>query len=298
MKRTACTKNQLALAVDKNGKSQMKGLIVRMLITATFWLSAGTLLLHGETKTASSAEGDAKEITWSFKRLPATMNMKITNKQEVSKATAYFPPGYTLDKKWPLVVLINGSEGGAGKDTSFARSVVGDQDFICVDMPSYKEHVEPLKDDDSNRWMPRQYIAPTEGAYIWKSYRVMLEKIFSEIPNIDRNKTFFGGFSNGANTTAALLSCPESASEFLTYFRHLILVEGADELRPAVPLTGVPFLVLRGSDSGNLLQEPKNTLASAHADWEEFVMQGVAHEFNNSGKTKVKEWIYQQLKKP
>ena len=235
------------------------------------------------------ASADSKEITWSFKGLPASMHMKFTGQSEPAKATVYLPPGYTLDKKYPLVVLIGGSEGGQGRDTGFARSVVGDQDFICLAVPTYKETVEPLKDDDSNHWT--RMSLENDGPYAWKSYRVMLEKLFAEVPNIDRDRTFFGGFSNGANITAALLSAPESAPEFLKYFRHFVFVEGGGELEPAAPLDGDHFLVLRGSRSENPLTQLKPKLEAAKAKWEEYVMEGAGHEFSAAGKERVKQWI-------
>ena len=239
------------------------------------------------------ASVDSKEITWSFKGLPASMHMKITGQSEPAKATVYLPPGYTLEKKYPLVVLINGAEGGQGRDTGFARSVVGDQDFICLAVPTYKETVEPLKDDDSNHWS-RMFIDRNEGRYAWRCYRVMLEKLFAEVPNIDLDRTFFGGFSNGANITAALLSSPESAPEFLKYFHRFVLAEGGDELEPSAPLAGDHFLVLRGSRSGNLLDKLKRKLESDKAKWEEYVMEGGGHEFSAAGKERVKQWIQAQ----
>ena len=235
------------------------------------------------------ASGDSQEITWSFKSLPASLHMKITGQSEPARATVYLPPGYTLEKKYPLVVLINGSEGGQGRDTGFARSVVGDQDFVCLAVPTYKETVEPLKDDDSNHWTRME--VQNEGRYAWKCYRVMLEKLFVEVPNIDLDRTFFGGFSNGANITAALLSSPESTPEFLKYFHHFILVEGGDELEPAAPMNEDHFLVLRGSKSGNLLKQPKAKLESARTKWEEYAMEGAGHEFSAAGKGRVKQWI-------
>ena len=235
------------------------------------------------------ASVDSKEITWSFKGLPASLHMKITGQSEPAKATVYLPSGYTLEKKYPLVVFISGSEGGQGRDTVFARSVVGDQDFVCLSVPTYKETVEPLKDDDSNHWT--RMSLKNEGRYARKCYRVMLEKLLAEVPNIDLDRTCFGGFSNGANITAALLSSPQSAPEFLKYFHNFVLVEGGDELDPAAPIAGEHFLVLRGSRSGNLLDQPKSKLESAKAKSEEYVMEGAGHEFSATGKERVKQWI-------
>ena len=235
------------------------------------------------------ASGDSQEITWSFKSLPASLHMKITGQSDPARATVYLPPGYTLEKKYPLVVLIGGSEGGQGRDTGFARSVVGDQDFICLAVPTYKETVEPLKDDDSNHWIRMEL--KNEGQYAWKCYRVMLKKLFAEVPNIDLDRTFFGGFSNGANITAALLSSPESSPEFLKYFHHFVLVEGGEEMEPSAQMNADQFLVLRGGKSGNLLKQPKGKLDSAGAKWEEYVMEGAGHEFSAAGKERVKQWI-------
>ena len=72
----------------------------------------------------------------------------------------------------------------------------------------------------------------SEGPFIWRSYQVMLEKICSEIPNVERERGVYGGFSNGAHTAAAFLSNAEEAKAFLGYFRRIVLVGGRQPDRP------------------------------------------------------------------
>ena len=66
--------------------------------------------LNAQGGIPQPAAGDSQEITWSFKSLPASLHMKITGQSEPARATVYLPPGYTLEKKYPLVVLVGGSE--------------------------------------------------------------------------------------------------------------------------------------------------------------------------------------------
>jgi dienelactone hydrolase len=232
-----------------------------------------------------------RELTFSFSGAPASLHMKITGQAEPARVGVYLPADYTPTRTYPLLVLLDGADGSMGTDTGFGRGVVGDKGFIIANLPSYKENVPPLDNDAANRWQ-RMFISQDDAPHIWGAYGPLLDQLFTEFPNIDRNRTVFGGFSNGANTASALLSNPATATEFLKYFRHFVLVEGGWQLEPAARMEGCSAIVLQGglrTKSG--LEAMAERLRQAGADVTHGVMPGVEHYFSGEGKKQVATWL-------
>ncbi|HEX9995779.1 MAG TPA: hypothetical protein VGB45_01440 [Abditibacterium sp.] len=232
-----------------------------------------------------------REITFSFSGAPASLHMKISGQVEPARLGVYLPADYTPSCSYPLLVLIDGAEGSMGTDTSFGRGVVGNSDVIIANLPSYKENVPPLDNDAANRWH-RMFIASDDAPHIWGVYAPLLDQLFSEFPNIDRNRTVFGGFSNGANITSALLSNPATAPAFLERFRNFVLAEGGWRLEPAASLEGSSAIVLQGGlrTSGGL-EAVVEHLRKAGADVTHAVMPGVEHDFSGDGKKQIARWL-------
>jgi hypothetical protein len=231
------------------------------------------------------------EISWHFPGLPPTLHSMVEGVAGESMATIYLPTDYTPNRKFPLAVFIGGAQGIPGHSAYFGREVLGDKGYICVGLPSYKQTIEPLKADNENYWN-RMAIKPDDGPLIWRSYSVMLDKVFAEIPNIDREHAVFGGFSNGAHTATAILSSPDEAGAFLNRFRRYVLVEGGHRMNPAAPLTGTRFLLMRGGQNEkDIFAKLKPQLDEAGAKWDEFVMPGVGHEFSPQGIAEARKWV-------
>lgn len=239
-----------------------------------------------------------KENTWTFPDLPVTLNTMVTGKAMAAKMTVYLPKDYSPSKKFPLVVLITGAEGQTGETASFAREVVGDEGYICVGLPSFKEKIEPLDADNKNYWN-RMFIRPSDGPTIWKAYKTMFAKLFAEVPNIDRDRTVIGGFSNGAHTPSAILSNQEESKEFLVMFHRFIFIEGGMGVIEQPELKGTQFFLLRGSkNEHDFHARLKEKLTKSEAVFSEYIMDGVGHDFSPAGKVEVKKWIETQLKPP
>lgn len=261
------------------------------------WLGAGAWAADAPTTAPAPSPASkpvlapGKIVTWSFPELPPTLHSIVMETKAVPMASVYLPTDYTPDRKFPLVVFASGAQGGSGDTVDWTRDLMGTEGYICVALPNFKESIAPLKEDKSNYWN-RMMIRNDEGPYIWRSYRVMLARIYAEIPNIDREHAAFSGFSNGAHTAAALLSNPEEAKEFLGYFHRFVLVEGGSRLQPAADLSGTRFMLIRGGERPqDLFRQTKPRLDAAGVPWSEFVMPKVEHEFSPEGMAEARKWI-------
>ncbi len=290
---------------SKTPRKRRRSCLPRMAAAASLMASAAALSADASA-TATPAQTSApsapaskpvlapgKTITWSFPRLPPTLREWVDGTKIIPKASVYLPADYTPRRKFPLAVFVGGAQGSTGEDANWAKDVFGDKGFICVGLPTFKESIEPLKEDKSNYWN-RMMIMTGEGPFIWRSYKVIFEKIYSEIPNIDREQSVYGGFSNGAHTAAVLLSNPEEAKAFLGYFHRFVLVEGGHKLKPAADLTGCRFLLMRGGErKQDLFRNLKPQLDGGGVKWSEFVMPKVGHEYTPEGMAQTRKWVLQ-----
>jgi dienelactone hydrolase len=216
---------------------------------------------------------------------------------EPTRATLSFPNDYRADRTYPLAVLINGSEGRNGDNIDFGRSVVGNNGWFVLAVPSWKASVEPL---NSNNYWDRIYIRNSDAATIWAGLRPMLEWADTLAPNIDRSRSVIGGFSNGAHTAAALFTNAQISAALAPRFGRIVLVDGGNTLYPpANSLIGKKILLLQGNLGRNsdLFQYIRNPvkfdedLDKAGLEITDHVMVGVGHAFPDSAKTTVREWL-------
>jgi hypothetical protein len=127
------------------------------------------------------------------------------------------------------------------------------------------------------------------------SYQVMLQKLFDTVPNISVERSAFGGFSNGAHATGALLAAKDQF--IIDHFRSYCLCEGgvALALNPTAleqpGLKGCRFIAMFGDhDSAPgmqvervLITEPllgamTSEAEKLHLDFTRITMRGYGHE--------------------
>lgn len=257
-------------------------------------LLAGVILM-----TMNSAElRPGSSITWDFPQLAPTLRTLVNGPAEVPKLSVYLPVDYSPTRKYPLVVLIPGAEGDAGDTADFTRQTMGDEGYICVGVPSFKESIAPMEAEEKNKWS-RMYIGPGDGPTAWSRYRVMFDRLFAEIPNIDGNKTFIGGFSNGANTVAAILSAEKDAKPFLARFQNFVIVEGGRTIPPFPALRGHRFFLVRGGENKSDYHFGlKAVLKATRATYDEYIMPGVGHDYPPTAQAEVRNWIRREVAVP
>ncbi len=237
-------------------------------------------------------------VILTFDNLPPTLFSQAVESNKPTQAAVYFPENYTKAKNFPLLIWLGGGNGGPGTNLKTPKSITGNNDFICINLPLFKEILAPVNADSSNFWM-RLYIDDENADIIWDSYKLMLKEIFRNIPNIDRKNTFMGGFSNGAHTISVLLN--RKKPEINRYIKNYFIVEGGNDFHHLDALKRRNLLVMVGGNNieRGYKKKLKNIYDSAtekNIDAEYHIMDSTGHGFPAKFHPLVKRWIVSCLK--
>jgi predicted esterase len=178
-----------------------------------------------------------------FPHLPATLATMDSGQKRPAQITAQLPENYSRDGKFPLCVYLDGGDGGPGNKQDIARKIVGSRDFICVNLPLFKRAYT------TNEVL----VSLDDFETVSRAYRVMLQKLLAAVPNITPERSVFGGFSNGAHTTALLVAGQDDF--ILHHFQGFYFAEGGAFLaanalqEPA--MKNFRFLFLHGDYPGS-----------------------------------------------
>jgi len=243
------------------------------------------------------------KITVAFRAMPKTLYSQIRGKPYPAKMTFYLPKNYSPEKKFPLILWNSGGDGHKGTDLRYPLKLTRGMNVVCLTLPLFKRDLEPLKTDKSNYWSRMILNDRNTAATTWKCYKIMLEKFFSLVPNIDMEKTFMGGFSNGANVTALLLDRPRS--EILVFFNHFFFMEGGTLFSRIKTLRKRDLLVLFGNrhDWGRKTEavigkNVKRLVSRSRArgvNCESFIGKGLGHVIAPVFTRRLKKWIRERI---
>ncbi len=226
------------------------------------------------------------ELRRTFPDLPLPLYSVIEGKDAPATLSVYLPEDYTPEEAFPLFVWIGGATGGLGDNVHWARAITGNRGFVCANLPLFKAEVDPLTADESNKWS-RMLIREQDARYTWEQYRVMLATLFEWLPNIDRSRTYIGGFSNGANVTAHLINQPEG--EVFEHFTHFVFIEGGNRLEDPAALRGCPLIIMEGDQRDPSMFNEAVRGAGSNITYTR--MQGTGHSFPETYKTELLEWM-------
>jgi len=224
-------------------------------------------------------------LSFVFPDLPETLMTKASGEKQPARLSAQLPENYSREGKFPLFIFLTGGGGGRGEAQPSARELVGSRDFICVNLPQFKRHL------DTNEPFRGLSISAEDFDSVSSAYRTMLQKLFDAVPNITSKRSTLGGFSNGANTTAILLAGQDAF--ILQHFDSFFVIEGgfgalsANILQKSA-MKRCRFLVLRGDlpeDEHPGVREANDYLARAlesaareyRLDFTSVVMRGTGH---------------------
>jgi len=194
--------------------------------------------------------------------------------------TVFLPRNYDPQRKHPLLIFLNGWDGGNASNPTIARALSEEQDFVCVALPLFKARLDASVTPDTRRIL----IQDDDGRYAWPHYRVMLQKLDELVPNLDPAHRILGGSSNGAHTVAGLIN--ESDGEVARLFSAYFLVDGGGGLRRFDLLKDKPLLMVCGVWRPN----PEAALA-AGVKLTIHRMQEAKHAFPETEYPPIREWL-------
>ncbi len=233
------------------------------------------------------------EITFPNENFPPTLHSKRTGEEVTPTLTYRLPNNYDLTKKYPLLVYIPGFDGGLKGNINNAITIADTNSWIVATVPLFKKTID--RDEPAGGII----VSMEDFPVISKCYRIMFEKLFQEVPNIDYNKSSMVGFSNGAITIAVLISMHD---EFITnHFNNFCLVDHGMFHLTDLHKKGskdCKYLILIGDQQdlgrdlkiqrSKLLQDEMK-LVGVNLSYE--IMKDTGHEFNKKEMKLVKNWV-------
>lgn len=229
-----------------------------------------------------------------FPEMPATFAELLDKKGIEPMMTVFLPRNYERQRKHPLLIFLGGGGGSRGQSPTVARKLTEETDFICVDVPLFKEKLDPPAPGNATS---RLIIQANDCKFMWSFYQTMLAKLEAAVPNIDPAHRVLGGSSNGAHATAGLID--ESDGEVARRFSAFFFVEGGGRLQRYELLKGKEFLMLYGSDrSGKRAREIYASAVAAGAKATLREMKNVGHAFPESQYPLVRAWLRGEARVP
>jgi hypothetical protein len=242
---------------------------------------------------ASSLIKQDTVVTIEFPKLPHTMYYMVLGLNPIPMASVYLPADYSIDRKFPVVLWIDGGMGSSGEGARWLSEIYGKKGFIYINLPQFVKELEPLLPDSSNYWQRLMLRYKPDNEIIWSSYKTMLDSIWSLVPNIDKANSFMGGFSNGGHTTAILLNRPNA--EITRYFNKFIFIEGGVGLQNYKVLKGKSVIYMQGGKSPDWVRPMFQNAKDEGALASFVLMEGYGHEFPKPYQEVLKKWLLENI---
>ncbi|GEP42678.1 hypothetical protein [Brevifollis gellanilyticus] len=246
---------------------------------------AGSGTTHAAERTPPLVPG--KTFIIKFPDMPPTFAEMYDPKGIQPMMSVFLPQNYDPQRQHPLLIFLGGGSGTRGYDPTMARKITEETDFVCVDLPLFKEKLDPPAAGNATS---RLIIQANDGKLMWSLYKTMFARLEAAVPNIDPAHRVMGGSSNGAHATAALID--QSEGEIARRFSAFFFVEGGGRLQHYELLKGKAFLMLYGSaQSGKRAAEIHEAATAAGAQATLHEMKGVGHGFPESQYPAVRKWL-------
>jgi hypothetical protein len=251
------------------------------------------LILINTSLIANNIVKQDTVLTLEFPQLPPTMRNMVLGNNPVPRATVFLPADYSMDQKFPVLLWIVGGAGSTGDGARDLAETYGNKGFIYINLPQFKNKLEPLLPDSSNYWRRLMLYYEPDNEIIWSSYKTMLDSIWKLLPNIDTANSFMGGFSNGAHTTAILLNRPNA--EITGYFNKFIFIEGGRGLTNYKILKGKPAIFMQGGKGPDWIRPIYENARDEGAFASFVLMEGFGHEFPEQYQAVLKQWLLENI---
>jgi len=239
--------------------------------------------------------GDVQRIEFSDEELPPNLYSMFTGIETNSALRYCLPADYSEKKTYPLIVYVPGYHGHPSGNIQNAKDIADEYECVVASLPLFKAYVD--RSETGNGVV----VGFADYPVLSKAYEIMFEKLDRAVPNIDRGRSAMVGFSNGAITTAVLVSSHDTGilERFASYCmvdlgmfhltdlhrsvardrRYLILVGDQYDFSRQLKLRGAEL----AKDSGRFLG----------VDIESRVLQDTGHELTKACKKEIGRWIFQ-----
>lgn len=232
-------------------------------------------------------------FTVRFPGMPPTFYALFQKKEVAAQMTVSLPQNYDPAKKFPLLIFLNGWDGGDGTTLGYARGITQGRDFVCVSMPLFRApgyQVEQANTPGANFIMVEE-----DGKFMWPFFKTMLDKVEELVPNIDTAHRILGGFSQGAHATAALVDGSEGQATQL--FSAFLVVEGGGKMKHYERLRDKAYLMVSSNAKSRPRAEQICDAAKAGGARTTFVFEDVGkHDFPVSAYPRVRDWLREVTK--
>jgi len=244
-------------------------------------LALGVANFLGAEPAAKLVPGTS--LTLTFPEMPATFHAAYAATDSVARMTIFLPRNYDSGRKHPLLVFLNGGDGGDAANPGVARGLTQEQDFVCVVMPLFKV-IAPKA--SGGEFVMRD----ADAKYMWPFFRTMLAKLEEIVPNLAAEHWVLGGFSNGAHAMQGLID--QSDGEVARRFSAFLFVEGGGRLEHYDLLKGKPYLMVSSSAKSRLRAAQICAVAlAAGAKATHLAVDVGGHDFPISSYPAVREWL-------
>jgi hypothetical protein len=222
-------------------------------------------------------------LTITFPEMPPTLYAMHARKDVTAQMSVFIPRNYDPARKHPLLVFLNGWDGGPADNPGVARSLAEEKDFVCVSVPLFKA-------TDPKAPGGEIIMRDADARYMWPFFKTMMAKLDELVPNIDSRHRILGGFSNGAHATAGLID--ESGGEITRRFCAFLFVEGGGRLQHFDLLKGKPFLMVSSNAKSRPRAQQICDSAKAADARTTLVFEDVGkHDFPVSAYPAVRVWL-------
>jgi hypothetical protein len=235
-----------------------------------------------------------------FPEIGPTLFTLSTGKENAAKLLYRLPDNFSPEKKYPVFVFLTGGTGDGMEKKGLGRavSITGGNDYITATLPLFRRG-DQLNEEELFGGL---LIGVDDFPVISQAYGVMLKRFFEAVPNAKKTGNFMGGFSNGAHTTAFLVSGQDET--VLKHFQHFILADGGIWMSSLQRhrMKACSFLGLYG-DTDKYWTRPvimqqfktmKMTADALEVSFELIEMKGVGHQFPAQYDSDVLEWMKRQ----
>lgn len=215
-------------------------------------------------------------LTLEFPELPKD------RKDQTAACTVSLPADYDPAKPFGLVVWLGGGDGGNQPNGSF----VPEGPFVLAGLPYPKGANNPGQ-------------ANMVGEYekVWEFHRAMINRIHEKIPNLKKEWSVVGGFSNGGHSIDGMLRIRDKAGALADFFGVFVIADGgggyASEDGSYPSLEGKHAYVCWGETSPNAANSEgvAKDFKGRRAETVASEMAATGHEFAAFEQEKVKEWL-------